>query len=52
MYRISTSSREEIKKLYLLFYKDSYFYLSRKFNKFDYYVNTEVSQLIADHRNA
>ena len=52
MYRISTSSREEIKKLYLLFYKDSYFYLSRKFNKFNYYVNTEVSQLIADHRNA
>lgn len=52
MYRISTSSREEIKKLYLLLYKDSYFYLSRKFNKFDYYVNTEVSQLIADHRNA
>ena len=52
MYRISTSSREEIKKLYSLFYKDSYFYLSRKFNKFDYYVNTEVSQLIADHRNA
>ena len=52
MYRISTSSREEIKKLYLLFYKDSYFYLSRKFNKFDYYVNTEVSQLITDHRNA
>ena len=52
MYRISTSSREEIKKLYLLFYKDSYFYLSRKFNKFDYYVNTEVSQLIADHRHA
>ena len=52
MYRISTSSREEIKKLYLLFYKDSYFYLSRKFNKFDYYVNTEVSQIITDHRNA
>ena len=52
MYRISTSSREEIKKLYLLFYKDSYFYLSRKFNKFGYYVNTEVSQLIADHCNA
>lgn len=45
-------NKEEIKKLYLLFYKDSYFYLSRKFNKFGYYVNTEVSQLIADHRNA
>ena len=26
--------------------------LIRKFNKFNYYVNTEVNQLIADHRNA
>ena len=33
-------------------YNDSKFYLSRKFNIIDYYVNTEVSQLITDHRNA
>lgn len=33
-------------------YNDANFYLSRKFNKFSYYVNTEVSQLITDHRNA
>ena len=44
--------KSQLKKLYNLFYKDSYFYLSRKFNKFNYYVNTEESQLIADLRNA
>ena len=31
---------------------NSNFYLSRKFDKFNYYVNTEVSQIITDHRNA
>lgn len=35
-----------------LLYNDSNFYLKRKFEKFNYYVNTEVSQIIADHRNA
>lgn len=44
--------KSQLKKLYNLFYDDSYFYLNRKFNKFDYYVNTEESQLIADLRNA
>lgn len=52
MYRISTSSKKEVEKIYHLLYDNSNFYLSRKFNKFNYYVNTEVSQLIADHRNA
>lgn len=52
MYRISTSSKSEVSKLYHYLYDDANFYLSRKFNKFSYYVNTEVSQLIADHRNA
>lgn len=52
MYRISTSSKSEVSKLYHYLYSDANFYLSRKFNKFSYYVNTEVSQLIADHRNA
>ena len=52
MYRITTSSRKEVQKIYNILYKDSYFYLSRKFNKFDRYVNTEVTQLIAEHRNA
>lgn len=52
MYRVKTTSKKEIEKLFHFLYDDSYFYLSRKFKKFDYYVNTEVSQLIADHRNA
>jgi hypothetical protein len=52
MYRITTSAKTEVEKIYHLLYNDSNFYLSRKFNKFNYYVNTEVSQLIAEHRNA
>lgn len=52
MYRISTASRLELQKIYNLLYKDSYFYLSRKFNKFNHYVNTEVTQLITEYRNA
>lgn len=52
MYRISTSSRKEVTKIFHLIYDDSNFYLSRKFNKFSHYVNTEVTQLIAEYRNA
>ena len=52
MYRISTSSKKEVGKIYNILYKDSNFYLSRKFNKFSHYVNTEVTQLIAEYRNA
>ena len=52
MYRLVTSSESEIKKLFNLLYDDSNFYLKRKFNKFNYYVNTEVSQIITDHCNA
>lgn len=52
MYRMSTSSKKELEKIYNMLYKDSNFYLSRKFNKFDHYVNTEVTQLIAEYRNA
>lgn len=48
MYRISTSSKSEVSKLYHYLYDDANFYLSRKFNKFSYYVNTEVSQIISD----
>ena len=40
------------KKLFNLLYTDSNFYLNRKFKKFNYYVNTEVSQIITDHCNA
>lgn len=49
---MSTSSKKEVEKIFNLLYKNSNFYLIRKFDKFNYYVNTEVSQLIADHRNA
>lgn len=49
---ILTVPKSQLKKLYDLFYKDSYFYLSRKFNKFNHYVNTEETQLIAELRNA
>lgn len=52
MYRMATSSKKEIYKIYNLLYNNSNFYLQRKFNKFNYYVNTEVTQLIAEHRNA
>lgn len=49
---ILTIPKSQLKKLFNLFYEDSYFYLSRKFNKFNHYVNTEETQLIAELRNA
>lgn len=52
MYRLQTSKRDSIIKIFHLFYDNSNFYLSRKFNKFNYYVNTEVTQLIAEYCNA
>lgn len=44
--------KTQLSKLYNLFYKDSNFYMKRKHDKFYRYVNTEVTQLIAEHRNA
>ena len=52
MYTLNVCSRNIIKNVYHYLYDNSNFYLSRKFNKFNYYVNTEVSQIIIDHRNA
>lgn len=52
MYRMTTSSKKELEKIFHLLYDNSNFCLSRKFNKFNHYVNTEVTQLIAEHRNA
>lgn len=52
MFRIKTSSKKEIEKIFHLLYDNSNFYMTRKFNKFNHYVNTEVTQLIAEHRNA
>lgn len=52
MYRLCSSSRKELTKIFHLLYDNSNFHLSRKFNKFNHYVNTEVTQLITEHRNA
>lgn len=52
MWRINTGSKKECIKLYHFLYDDANFYLSRKFNKFSHYVNTEEIQLIAELRNA
>ena len=52
MYRIRTSSKKEIFKIYLLLYIDSNFYLSRILYIFIQYVNTEDLQLIDETCNA
>lgn len=52
MFIVTTSNKKEVEKIYHLLYDNANFYLSRKFNKFDHYVNTEVTQLIAEYRNA
>lgn len=52
MYRLNTASIKTCKQLFHYLYDDANFYLKRKFNKFNYYVNTEVTQLIAEYRNA
>ena len=52
MYKLETSAKTNITNIFDLFYNDSNFYLSRKFEKFNHYVNTEVTQLIAEYRNA
>ena len=52
LYRLTTSSKKVITQLYNILYKDTNFYLSRKKDKIEHYVNTEVTQLIAEHRNA
>ena len=52
MYRLITSSKKEVKKIYHLLYDNSYFYLQRKYEKINHYVNTEDLQLIAEACNA
>lgn len=51
MYVISIA-KTQIQKLFDLLYKNSNFYLKRKYDKFNHFVNTEVTQLIAEYRNA
>lgn len=51
MYIISIA-KLKLPKLFHLLYDDSNFYLKRKHDKFSHFVNTEVTQLIAEYRNA
>ena len=51
MYVLSVA-KLKLPKLFKLFYEGSNFYLKRKYEKFNHFVNTEVSQLIAEYRNA
>ena len=46
MYRISTSHKKEIYKIWNLLYKDCTFFLNRKYQKMSDYVNTEISEEI------
>ena len=52
MYRVRIGARNSVIQFFHTLYDDANFYLKRKFNKLNYYVNTEVSQIITDHRNA
>lgn len=49
---LAGSADKTIKNLYSLLYNNSNFYLSRKYIRYDHYVNTEVTQLITEYRNA
>lgn len=52
MYRLCTASIKVCKKLFEYFYKEANFYYRRKYDKFNYYVNTEKDQIISDFFNA
>lgn len=52
MYRLKTSNKSIIQKLYIYLYSDANFYLSRKYNKFNYYVNTDTIELLKNSCNA
>ena len=51
-YRFTTSSKKVCREIYHILYDDANFYLSRKYNKFSYYANTEDAQIISDACNA
>ena len=51
-YRFTTSSKKVCRKIFHILYDDSNYYLKRKFNKFNYYANTEDVQIITDACNA
>lgn len=49
---IISVAKLKLPKLFKLLYEDANFYLKRKHDKFYHFVNTEVTQLIAEYRNA
>lgn len=51
MFTLSAAT-SQLSKVYNYLYKDANFFMKRKYNKFSHYVNTEVTQLIAEYRNA
>ena len=52
LYRLNSGSLKTCKQLFHYFYDDANFYLKRKFDKFNYYANTESTQIITEWRNA
>jgi hypothetical protein len=52
VYTLTICSKDSVNKFFKELYSNSNFYLKRKFSTFNYYVNTEVTQLIAEHCNA
>ena len=51
-YRLTSSSKKTCRQIYHVLYDNANFYLSRKYNKFSYYANTEDSIIIEAARNA
>ena len=52
VYKLTTSSKKTCRSIYHVLYNDANFYLSRKFDKFNYYANTEDSIIIDTVCNA
>ena len=52
LYTLEIRNQNHIKKFYELLYNNSNFYMKRKYEKFNHFVNTEVTQLIAEYRKA
>lgn len=52
MYRIVCQRKDSINKFYNLIYKDSHYFLTRKKEKLENYVNTEILQKTTEDCNA
>ena len=51
MFTLSAAT-SQLPKIFNYLYKNANFFMKRKYDKFNHYVNTEVTQLIAEYRNA